>query len=262
MRDNKMRNVKPCPECGSDKKYKNCCWNKKPRSTTIDFKMDEPIAFNGISIDSNGKIALLKDKEEVQAQTITYGRHYVSESGKERKLCTFPVDDAKAIDINSEISNYDRVFAVDTNTLKKKAENHDIVSIGCVIEAIVKPIKSGHIEIFSVLLTSFLSTKKVEKPENEVWFETIKYLYKQIGEDIKNIKIALIVDSDLGNLSAYNNQDKPFFRDVFLPDNTKLIYASTDKKVDNIFNSLIIDADRASNKIFKHLEAGHDIKDF
>ena len=55
-----------------------------------------------------------------------------------------------------------------------------------------------------------------------------------------NQKIGIIVDSDLGNLPAYNARSLPIYFDFYLPTNFELIYASAEVgKTEFLVNRLI-----------------------
>lgn len=52
-------------------------------------------------------------------------------------------------------------------------------------------------------------------------------------------KIAIVVDSELGNLPLYNTRKIPLLGDKFLPDNVELIYASAERDANSPLNKVI-----------------------
>jgi hypothetical protein len=59
MSEGKNRN-KLCP-CGSGKKYKKCCMDKKKRITSVTMDMGEPVIINGYKVGADGSLQLLRN---------------------------------------------------------------------------------------------------------------------------------------------------------------------------------------------------------
>ena len=66
--------------------------------------------------------------------------------------------------------------------------------------------------------------------------------------------MGLIVDSDLGNISAYNQRKKPILDPFFLPPNVQLVYATSDAGKSVVNKSLAI-ADSIALQTFRAIDA-------
>ena len=69
-------------------------------------------------------------------------------------------------------------------------------------------------------------------------------------------KVGMIVDSDLGNIPAYNARKKEFISGNLLPPSVQLIYASSDVGMESIANKALKTADSVSSQIISALRAG------
>ncbi len=139
-------------------------------------------------------------------------------------------------DLQSKIEKYKHLVAIDTNTISffSTRFHRDIkisLGIGLVLNYDANKVQLDPIN------RPFLTTPNCEKPENENWVRVIELL-RSSCQCTDPRKIGIIVDSDLGNIEAYNKRTLPVFANYFLPDEYELIFAS-DKVKDNIFNKMI-----------------------
>ncbi len=247
--------------CGSGLKEKNCCKGRKPRNKALTFEMHELTAINGYQINANGEVKLLKNNVEIRPRNITLSKSYKKKNGKDKIISSLQVSESRILELDDSIKNFDVIFIVDTNS--KASDKHPFKSISCVLEAEIKSNeKENHIEFDVIYRQNFLTKDNHQKPENEAWYLTIQYMKERYPSSYMTQNFGLVVDSDLGNISAYNNREKPFIRDVFLPPNVKLIYASSDVGKENIYNKLISISDKISNDYFKYLEEGNNYFEF
>ena len=125
----------PCP-CGSGKKFKKCCFNKKPREQVVMVGSPEPL--RGFHYD--------KDKMELKGLTldgrliepdVTFSQsHYIGQSGKEKVITRVhdKVIPNEADLIRHLSTSFDLIIAVDTNT---KVIESEAVSVTGIIHCIV-----------------------------------------------------------------------------------------------------------------------------
>ena len=66
-----------------------------------------------------------------------------------------------------------------------------------------------------------------DHPENVAWMKVIQFITPDPTHN-PNSKIGVVVDSDLGNLPAYNARSIPIYANFYLPENFELIYASAE----------------------------------
>ena len=96
---------------------------------------------------------------------------------------------------------------------------------------------------------------KSDKVENFGWLAAIEELTAR-GFMPQSTRVGMVVDSDLGNLSDYNNRRKPFIGTHFLPPNVQLIYASADVGKENIVNKVLSVADSVSGQVLDAVISG------
>ncbi|MBB2713985.1 hypothetical protein N2597_11550 [Rhizobium sophoriradicis] len=66
----------------------------------------------------------------------------------------------------------------------------------------------------------------------------------------------MIVDSDLGNIPAFNDRTLPVFEQSLLPAGVQLIYASADSGSENVINRVLQTADYASKQVLDAISVG------
>ncbi|MBT1072940.1 hypothetical protein [Pelotalea chapellei] len=153
-------------------------------------------------------------------------------------------------DIHVALCNYDLFYVIDTNT---KIINNNKISVACVILCKFRPNDDMTLAFFAPIhALEFWNIP--HKPENTAWREAILAIMANpyFKEDFK---VGLLVDSDLGDIPAYNLRDKPIIDDFFLPTNFELIYASSDAGKEYFVNKLISECDKESSKIFELIES-------
>ena len=92
--------------------------------------------------------------------------------------------------------------------------------------------------------------------ELETWKVVVEHLQTIIPADKK---VGIIVDSELGLLSLYNNQDEPIVDDWYLPGNYQLLYATADKS-DDWCNKLIRICDKTATTRLNEMQNAPKLK--
>jgi hypothetical protein len=246
--NNKVGRNRPCP-CGSGKKYKYCCINKKDRNNAIVFDMGELSTITSISFDNiSGQIKLFNNQNELTPSSIYQQTFYNRDSGKEKILNQIKLDEAKFNNELIHLQKFDLIYAVDTNTKHIKGDN---ISACTIIRAefdqnIINAITCN----FQIIDTLYASNVQIFTEEKQALIEVIRKISSDLNYQ-NNLKIALITDHDLGNLNKYNTQELALFGDFFLPSNFELLYASADVGKENILNILISECDKESSRFLK-----------
>jgi len=148
------------------------------------------------------------------------------------------------------LREYDYVCAIDTNT--RPVRGH---SVSVTTTAVCRFIRGRDVTFGLCGRGEFaLGYRNVEdKPENIGWRDFIaawKRNPKSAGK-----RTAVIVDSDYGNLGAFNARIRPILRDSYLPSGVTLVYASSDVGGRNtMMNVAIRLCDRTSTRMLEHLE--------
>ena len=207
-----------CP-CGSGKKYKKCCFGKKPRKQSIMIGSPEPL--KGVYYDKEKMTftGITHDGRSIELP-VTYSQtHYNSDSGKEK--VTSRIHD-KVIPDQADLlrhlnSSFDLIIASDTNT--KVIENESISVTGivrCVLQGTPDP---GKYKI-SISLQDVMPFRNCPSDLASEKFGWLIIITNIIHDSLnKSKKIAIVTDHDLDNHRAYNEKQLPILRDIYLPDN-------------------------------------------
>lgn len=243
----------PCP-CGSGKKYKKCCLDKRPREQIVMVASSEPLRgvhydkekmeFTGITLDDR----LIKP-------VVTYSQtHYKNDSGKEKVIAR--IQD-KVIPNEAELmrylsSSFDLIIAIDTNT---KIIGNETISVSgivhCVLQTMPKP--NSYYEDFpqhgAILFRNCPSELHSEKFG---WMTVVQEVNREPRNKLK--RFAIITDYDVDNHTSYNNKQIPIFREFYLPDNFMLMYGRSDGPTQSILNYVVKLCDKKSTEVLRAIE--------
>jgi hypothetical protein len=152
--------------------------------------------------------------------------------------------------VHQNLEKFDFVLVVDTNS---KIINDDWVYLGVVLELVRSLSHDGKSINFGLrYMARYILQGFREKPENENWKNIIDFFMQQPNYN-SNMKVGIVVDSDLGEIDNYNKRVKPIFGDFLLPDKFELIYASADAKNDSTLNKAINYCDNFATEQLKQL---------
>ncbi|MBN9083844.1 MAG: hypothetical protein BGP04_16540 [Rhizobiales bacterium 62-17] len=151
--------------------------------------------------------------------------------------------------------NYEFVVAVDTNTISIDGKRISVTGVTIATHSAANfSIELGEFWEFDVPFCFALTGVK-EKPENFGWAYSLEQLVAR-KLITPATKVGMIVDSDLGNIPAYNARKKEFISGNLLPPSVQLIYASSDVGMESIANKALKTADSVSSQIISALRAG------
>lgn len=155
-------------------------------------------------------------------------------------------DGATYFNSNDPLMTYNHVIAVDTNTRNIQGST---VSVTAAFHLVPAGKGDGYISAFSTLLSVFEVWNVVEKPENHGWWQVLNAVSKQA--DLYPGKIALVVDSDLGEHDSFNSREKPIFLDYYLPENVTIVYGSDKGGPEHLTTKLIKYCHNTADTVFK-----------
>lgn len=245
MANHPERNTK-CT-CGSGKQYKRCCMNSsKPRSVSVTLDMGKPVTANAFRMSPVGDIFLLNNDEMLMHERAHVATSYLRVKGPKVLNRVELQNDRLTTNPNSSLLKFDRLFAVDTNT---KTVGSERVSVAAILLARLEqksPLCFLHFSIINCLEFRNVS----ENPEKIAWKKTIQLIMANPSFNL-DITFGLIVDSDLGNIDAYNSRTLPIVGSFYLPSNFQLLYASSDAGREYAANRLISECDREAALLLK-----------
>ncbi len=246
----KIKRNSLCP-CGSGKKFKKCCINKKPRTMRVQYDFKDPVSFSSPNDlvfqdgrfqikDINGK-TVLPEKTKIM-------NCYERANKKKKLLNALEFDGSELMDVNKALlAKYNVVFAIDTNT---SVNDGDSLSISTIIRLELSPDRN---KFFLVPIRFYEFRNSGEKIENVAWSILMQELVAETKKIDLPLEIGIIVDSDLGNIDKFQQREKPIIDHFFIPDNISLIYASADSGSEFWVNKAIKCSDKWAKKIEKEM---------
>lgn len=203
----------------------------------------------GIGITHDNRIEILgKEGNVINPVGIWVSSTY--ERGKGSKVINYgPLNEAQLAGATLVLAQYDRIFAIDTNTKDFSFAKVSLASI-VLCRMIKVAANSAMVQFAPVHCFEFWNCKK--NPEKVAWRHLIKGIIANSQYD-KNWKIGIVVDSDLGNLSKYNAREIPVIDDFFLPPSFTLNYASADVGKEYLPNQLLSLCDKEANSLLTQI---------
>lgn len=197
---------------------------------------------------------------------LTEGISTIYQGENKTKTVNTVFADSFHLDSTHAVSEYERLIIVDTNT--KKINNLNVL-IGVMILCDIKVNNDSYQITPTNILTDCFPHDFSFQPnnpfpfqsENFIWSKFLSILRDKCENSFKS-KTVMIVDSDLGNLSKYNEYNTKFYNGLIypcinpvlvLPDNITLFYAKSDKPNNSFINGYIAACDEISNKIFSSI---------
>lgn len=172
---------------------------------------------------------------------------YERESGKAEKTVhrVYQDDEFLSFDSDQEIfDKHDRIIAIDTN---QKEYNGIFISSTAALELKFSHDMNNGKFYRNVFIPSVIRLGIEKITEREGWYNILGVLF---ANNIINTneRIAFIVDSHLDELETINSHSIPVFSNFYLPENFKMVYASSDTGGEYLINRLIRLADKLSGQ--------------
>jgi hypothetical protein len=149
--------------------------------------------------------------------------------------------------------NYDLVCAVDTNTRTIQGKKVSATAIILVTPSFVGE-KEGLREFWRFDVPFCIEMVEVKAaPEKFGWIAAWDEMWNR-GIITNEMRVGMIVDSDLGYINRYNQRKAPLLSNFFLRSNQQLIYASSDAGKENVVNKALAAADMVAAQVLQAVE--------
>lgn len=166
------------------------------------------------------------------------------DEGKKNKVISFYTSKKRLIEMNETdlLREYDAIFVVDTNTEKVNNMKRCIGIVGAIVY-------DSDISQFGLIPVCHMI---YEIPIDDMNYE--KYTWNKLVGMIQNSatyseqRIGIVVDSFFDDIFDFN-RGEPILPGFQLPQNIKLMYASSDKGGDGLLNWAIKQCDKTANKL-------------
>lgn len=234
-----------CP-CGTGKKYKKCCLDKRPRDQVVLFGYSGK--FKRITFENGEASAHPLSGEKVKARVFSQAQ-YTGESGKEKVL--FCIPDKVVFDVPLFLaSNFDIVWAIDTNTDDVGDER---VSVSCVLECCARLVAPTQVEVlYSNHGNIVFRNCQKDEEERFGWLRLVKMITSH-PKYSANLRIGVVTDHDIAKHSQYNARELPIYGELYLPPNFALMYAR-DNKMENVLNLLIKECHKDAERVLRQFK--------
>lgn len=236
-------------ECGSGKKTKLCCQGRKPSSFGVMIEFAKPAAITRLRIGPEGQLEFCEDGvPKIPNKSWAIGSRPRTKGEKTLLRIPSQPSSLRLGDV-SALLEYDRLFAIDTNT---KIICGRPVSVACVSECILKR-NQDCVHALQKIHCVYEFHGVESRQENMSWYMLILAIICSNQYDDCHV-YGIITDSCLGEHDSYNSNTKPFFLGYYLPNNFSFIYSSDQGRT--ICNLAIRTCDNTSNKFLKLIQSG------
>jgi hypothetical protein len=207
----------------------------RERLTDVLLSFDDGAVIYGYRTDGNAIEFFGANGERLTPSYAAVGSGYERASGKFKSTTRVDVDPNQISgNVPEWVSRYDRVYAVDTNTIELDGIS---LCITCCVRAEITfdgPKWSGNVELLDALVV----WKPALKPELIGWLDVLDRINTH-----PSLRVGLVVDSELAMLPQFNLRNVPIVDGIYLPTNVQLVYASADQDKNLPFNYLIAKCD-------------------
>lgn len=244
----------PCP-CGSGRKYKYCCLEKRPRQQIVMVGSPEPLSDFYYDHDKMKFVGLTADGRAVQPAATYSQTHYEGYSGKEKVIARIQgkvIRDTAAL-MRCLSSSFDILIGIDTNT---RCINGQQISVSGVVFCVVQEreeARSYDINFPWSGVIVFRNCAEAVPPEKFGWLAAIQGFLRDDSNVAK--RVGFVTDHDLDNHALYDGRTAPIFRQVYLPANFSMMYGRSDGPNENLLNHLVKLCDRKSTEVLNEIES-------
>lgn len=142
------------------------------------------------------------------------------------------------LNIDRVLESYDRVYCMDTNTATNR--NGETVAVTTALAAKSKRIGdiAVHVESDHTIQVVAHAPPPGNPELHGIWL-VLESLYKDHPELLEG-RIAIITDTELGKIKAWNERTEPFYAGHKLPDGVDIFYATADAGSEEFMPNLLI----------------------
>lgn len=217
------------------KPFKKPKQQREARFTLVEMEFEQKVIFQELRVNFTTAeilvVGRLHSKVFVYPQVFVPRKSalttYYERKGKKKLLNAYFQGLGHAfINIDRVFELYDRVFCVDTNT--DVARNGHIVAVTVAINVTSKKIGDSAVHISS---DSTIELVVTDPPQGNPEVYGIWMMLAQVWRNHPHLlqgKLAIITDTELGKIKAWNERVEPFYDGHSLPEGVDIFYASAD----------------------------------
>lgn len=235
----------PCT-CGSGRKFKHCCLNRKPTTSVVGVELETPQVLNSVTFNADGSVKFNYQSDAAKQSRAWTGVHRERKKG-EKTILRVDIDSTDLRFGEYEaLRKFDFIFAIDTNN---RPIGGSLISVSHVMQLRF----TDRDEYQEASLKAFVFIGVGEKQENLGWHLLIRDILSS-PDHKPDSRYAIVTDSDMGNHADYNLRNKPFYAGECLSKNFEIVYASEEGR--NMTNQLIRQCDQRARGSLGKIESG------
>lgn len=185
--------------------------------------------------------------------SIHAGRGYLRANGNYKTTLSVPIDITCFSDVlYDQLSRFESIYAIDTN---KREFPEFALTASCAFHIHLEYKENNRWQAIFSRLPAIIRSANQGNPEVGAWVAIIEALSPKVRG-----MMALVVDSELGDLPLFNARAKPIFENFYLPPNVQLIYASAERDSSSPLNKAMKMCDDDANAILDVVLKKCDLK--
>ncbi|MDD0974659.1 hypothetical protein [Pseudomonas fontis] len=207
-----------------------------------------------ITVDPSGRIFIPElDPSSIRRQ-ITHAR----KNKDDKVLYSAPADDfgVSLNPIEHLKTKFDFMLAVDTNTIRDAngpVRFNGYTASACTVVVISEPLQEWGTEIQIKPLASYLILDSGDDIKTEPLGWHLALTRHTDTPFLQSKRVGMVVDSELGKHIDINARRLPYYADHLLPNNTALVYASSDK-AEMFANKMLKYCDNLAGQLLERFE--------
>ena len=231
--------------------------DKKPRDNSVTYHFAQPPQFIDVLYEpQSGEMKLLADGVHSAVSVTHVGSYERTKKKKIIQKAPVPIDQVRLDPVtlqvhpNQLLLQYDRIFAIDTNT---QTINGERVAVSVAYRCDISNKMGPAVDARAVLIRAFEFHNPTVSSERLGWLRLLEQLDGQLRPPEAK-RVALVVDSDLDSLEAINSRVADVLDGYILPAGFELVYASADVGSEYWANALIQTCDRDASFLLNELK--------
>jgi hypothetical protein len=211
-----------------------------------------PVSLDGLRIENTGELSLTASGAAVPP-VAAYLETTYQRGGKASKIIhRTPLDPRNlSVDPNLALERFNLLLAIDTNYVSGP---DGVTSVSCIVHCDYRSVGAKVLVAYEA--RQLLELRNVAGPAERIaWWILIENV-RANAKFSSVMSVGIVVDSDFGNIAAYNDRSRPIVGEYYLPPKFELLYATADTGSEFVANKLIVYADREAKALLDRLVTG------
>jgi len=229
--------------------------DRKPTNVSIHVEFEENQHPAKASIQTTGDLTFYdEDGNEIKPKSLRREMSHDRPKGPKVRTRQTLEHGRGALSGLQQLADYEVIFAIDTNTAEVDGNEVSVAgfmpfSLDARDDGFAVINREKHVQVYEFDTVP-------DKPELCAIFKLTLDLKKHAGIG-RGSHVAIVTDTELGSLEAFNAREAPIYEDHLLPEGFTLLYASSDTGWE-VLNKFIRICDKAAEQTIQERRAGDD----